>query len=115
MLRHFIDHALPLLQIAGDDENPQLFPGRRRGSHINSAHLSKQSEKLIALRTHVVGVTGHKSRHVSVKLHLDANPGDWLTVQEHVGHRDSDTTKLFYANVTQVESSKRVQRSMGKR
>jgi integrase len=60
-------------------------------------------------------VTGHKSRHVSVKLHLAANPGDWATVQEHVGHRDAETTRRFYADVTQIESSKRVQESMGKR
>jgi hypothetical protein len=36
-------------------------------------------------------------------------------VQEHVGHRHEDTTKTVYANVTQVQSSKRVQKSMGKR
>jgi len=77
--------------------------------------LGKQSEKLIASRTLVVEATAHKSRHVSLKLHLEQNPGDWQTAQEHVGHRVPETTKTFYANVTQVESSKRVQRSLGKR
>jgi integrase len=115
ILRAYIDHAVPLLRIAGDDDNPHLFPGRRRGGHISSARLSRRSANLIALRAHVVGATGHKSRHVSVKLHLAENPGDWLTVQEHAGHGHPDTTKNFYANITQVESSKRVQKSLGKR
>jgi len=115
MLRYFVDHALRLLRPLGDDTNPYLFPGRRRGRHATSNHLSAHSAKLIARRTHVVGATGHKSRHVSVKLHLAENPGDWVTAQEHVGHRDPEVTKRFYANVTQLESSRRVQRSMRKR
>jgi integrase len=115
MLQYFIEHALPLLRAAADPDNPYLFPGYKLGRPMVSYHLSHQSEKLIALRTHVVGVTGHKSRHVAVKLHLIENPGDWVTVQEHVGHRNVETTKTFYANVTQVESSKRVQKSLGKR
>jgi integrase len=115
MLHYFIEHALPLLRAAEDPDNPYLFPGYKLGRPTVSYHLSRQSEKLIALRTHVVGVTGHKSRHVSVMLHLIENPGDWVTVQEHVGHRSLETTKTFYANVTQIESSKRVQKSLGKR
>ena len=114
MLRHFIDQGRELLRVAGDDDNPFLYTGRF-GGHINSGHLSKQSAKLIARRTHVVGATGHKSRHASVKLHLAENPGDWQTVQEHAGHRDAETTRRFYALVTQVESTKRVQKSMGRR
>jgi len=114
MLRYFIDHPRKLLRVAGDDENPYLFTGRFAG-HIGSDHLSHQSAKLVARRTHVVGATGHKTRHAAVKLHLAENPGDWQTVQEHVGHRDPETTRRFYALVTQVESSKRVQKSMGKR
>ena len=115
MLRYFVDHTLRFLRPLGDDTNPYLFPGRRRGRHATSNHLSAHSAKLIARRTHVVGATGHKSRHVSVKLHLAENPGDWVTAQEHVGHRDPEVTKRFYANVTQLESSRRVQRSMRKR
>lgn len=114
MLRYFINHPRAALQIAGDDNNPYLFPGRFRG-HIASASLSRSSARLIARRTHIVGATGHKSRHASVKLHLAENPGDWQTAQEHVGHRDAETTRRFYALVTQVESSKRVQKSIGKR
>lgn len=115
ILRLYIDRALPLLRPAGGPHNPFLFPGRRNGQHATTSHLSAQSAKLIARRTGFVGATAHKSRHVSVKLHLLENPGDWGTVQEHVGHRHPETTKLFYANVTQVESSRRVQRSMRKR
>jgi integrase len=115
ILRLYIDRALPLLRAVRDIDNPHLFPGRRHGRHASTTHLSAQSEKLIARRTGVVGATGHKSRHISVKLHLIENPGDWETAQEHVGHRRPETTRQFYANVTQVESSKRVQRSMGKR
>jgi integrase len=115
VLRLYIDRALPRLRSMSDPNNPYLFPGRRIGKHTTTNHLSMQSAKLIARRTSVVGATGQKSRHVSVKLHLIENPGDWQTAQEHLGHRHSDTTKQFYANVTQVESSKRVHRSMGKR
>lgn len=115
MLRYFIDVAVPLLQAKGDTENPHLFPGRHHGKHATTTHLSEKSEKLIARRTHVVGVTAHKSRHVAVKVHLMENPGDWETVQEHVGHRDPNTTKTFYANVTQVASSNRVHKSLKKR
>lgn len=115
MLRCFIDHARPLLRALNDDDNPYLFPGRRRGQHTSTGQLSSKSARLIALRTHVVGATGHKSRHVSVKLHLIENPGDWQTAQEHVGHRAPETTQSFYANITQLESSKRVQKSLGRR
>ncbi|MET0536423.1 MAG: tyrosine-type recombinase/integrase, partial [Xanthobacteraceae bacterium] len=101
ILRFFIDHARRLLSIVGDNDNPYLFTGRF-GSHINSGHLSKKSEKLVGLRTRIVGATGHKTRHVSVKLHLDENPGDWQTAQEHVGHRNPETTRRIYALVTQV-------------
>ena len=115
ILRLYIDRALPLLRSPSDSENPYLFPGRILGRHATVAHLSEQSERLIARRTQLVGATSHKSRHVSVKVHLSKNPGDWETVQEHVGHRDPEITKKFYANITQVESSKRVHRSMGKK
>lgn len=115
MLRYYIDHALPLLRSPSDKTNPYLFPGRRRGRHATTSHLSAHSARLIARRTQVVGATGHKSRHISVKLHLMENPGDWETVQEHTGHRKPETSKTFYANITQLEASKRVQRSMGKR
>ena len=114
MLRVFIDSARPLLIAKGDEANPHLFTGRF-GGHICTTQLSKMSAKLIARRTLVVGATGHKSRHAAVKFHLSENPGDWQTVQEHVGHRDPETTKRFYGIVTQVESSKRVQKSLGKR
>ena len=114
MLRAFIDRARPLLLVKDDDANPHLFTGRF-GSHIRSSQLSEMSAKLIARRTCVVGATGHKSRHTAVKLHLAENPGDWQTAQEHVGHRDAETTRRFYALVTQVELSKRVQKSLGKR
>ncbi len=115
ILRDFMDLARPMLLLKGNPDNPYLFTGNIPDQHIMSAHLSSRSAKLIALRTHVTGATGHKSRHTAVKLHLIENPGDWGTVQEHVGHREVDTTKIFYANVTQVESSKRVQKSLGKR
>jgi integrase len=95
MLRYYINHALPLLRIAGDDENPHLFPGRHGGAHLSSPHLSNKSAELIALRAHVVGASGHKSRHVAVKFHLTENPGDWETAQEHVGHQNPETTKRF--------------------
>ena len=100
MLLYFIHRALPLLRAPGDDANAYLFPSRKHDRHTTSGELGKQSQKLTARRTRVVGMTGHKSRHVSVKLHLEENPGDWTTVQEHVGHRDAETTRIFYANVT---------------
>lgn len=113
MLRHYIRHALPLLRVSGDDNNPFLFPGRF-GGHLERDGLSRGSRRLIALRTGIVGVTSHKSRHVGVKLHLAENPGDYETAREHTGHRDVDTTKRIYAMVNQVAASKRVHKSMGK-
>lgn len=114
MLQYYMEHARALLLTNGDEDNPSLFPGRF-GSHIRPNILSKQSEKLVALRTQVVGATAHKTRHIAAKLHLSENPGDWQTVQEHLGHRNVETTQTFYALATQLESSKRVQKSLGKR
>jgi hypothetical protein len=112
MLRCFIDHGRKLLLVAGDDDNPFLFTGRF-GVHIDSGHLSQQSAKLIARRTHVVGATGHKSRHASVKLTWQRT----LAIGDGKGIPATgiETTRRFYALVTQVRSSKRVQKSMGKR
>jgi integrase len=115
ILALFIKRGVPLLTLEQDPENPHLFPGRKPGQHMTTSQLSTQSEDLIARRTGFVGATGHKSRHVSVKMHLIHNPGDWVTVQEHVGHRDPVITQRFYAQLTQTEASKRVQKSMGKR
>ena len=72
-----------------------LFP-TRQGRHIDVRWLSDT----IAKRTHrYVGVpiTCHQFRHLAAELYLREDPNGLGIVSQHLGHRDLNTARHFYA------------------
>jgi integrase len=56
-----------------------------------------------------VPITPHQFRHISAELYLRQNPDALQTVSQHLGHRDINTTRNFYARPKQLEASRRFQ------
>lgn len=74
---------------------PWLFPNGT-GSHISTKGLSY----VIAQRTrrHLgVEITCHQFRHLTAELYLREDPNGIGVVSQHLGHRDLNTTRSFYA------------------
>jgi integrase len=44
-------------------------------------------------------LTPHQFRHLSAKVVLDAEPGAFETVRQHLGHKNTKTTTGFYAGI----------------
>ncbi len=87
------DHH-PLLTRPG---NPYLFPAAA-GGHKAQGTLSQQLQGL--LYTHLgFKMTPHQFRHLSAWLYLRRRPGDFVTVQKLLGHKNIKTTMNFYAGL----------------
>lgn len=56
-----------------------------------------------------VPVSTHQFRHISAELYLYANPEGLSTVSQHLGHRDFNTTRTYYARKRQRDASRRYQ------
>ncbi|WP_409561748.1 tyrosine-type recombinase/integrase [Hyphomicrobium sp. MC8b] len=56
-----------------------------------------------------VPVSTHQFRHISAELYLRNNPEGLSTVSQHLGHRDFNTTRTYYARKQQREASRRYQ------
>ena len=56
-----------------------------------------------------VPITPHQFRHIGAELYLQANPEGIFTVSQHLGHRDVNTTRNYYAKSQQREASLRYQ------
>jgi integrase len=56
-----------------------------------------------------VPITPHQFRHISVELYLQEHPDALQTVSQHLGHRDINTTRNYYARAKQLEASRRFQ------
>jgi integrase len=51
-----------------------------------------------AVRKHVgIHVTPHQYRHIAAELYLRAHPGEYVVVQQLLGHKSIKTTLSFYA------------------
>jgi hypothetical protein len=92
LISWFIEHHRPLLAPAG---SLFLFPGKAGGPRTDDG-LSTPLEK--ALRKGLgLTINPHLFRHLAAKLFLDANPGQYETVRQFLGHRTIVTTMRFYA------------------
>jgi integrase len=72
-----------------------LFPDPN-GSHVQGKHLSDSVAKR-ARRYVGVRITAHQFRHLATELYLREDPNGLGIVSQHLGHRDLNTTKRFYA------------------
>jgi integrase len=72
-----------------------LFP-KAGGGHIHSAHLSnsiaKRTRRSVGAR-----ITAHQFRHLAAELYLREEPNGLGVVSQHLGHKDYNTTRRYYA------------------
>jgi integrase len=72
-----------------------LFPGAK-GGHVDSGTLSesiaKRARRYVGLR-----ITCHQFRHIAADLYMREDPNGLGIVSQHLGHRDLNTTRRFYA------------------
>ena len=88
-----------------DSPSPWLFPGRKNGLPKAVMTLGEQ------VKAHVFKATGlrvnlHLFRHMTAKLYLDQNPGEYEVVRRHLGHCDMATTTRFYAGTEGAAASR---------
>lgn len=57
-------------------------------------------------RTLGQSITPHQFRHISAELFLRDNPDGIFTVSQHLGHRDINTTRRYYARPQQRQASR---------
>jgi integrase len=75
--------------------SPWLFPAAQ-GGHVDRRYLS-ESIATRAYRYVGVRITAHQFRHLAAELYLRTDPGGIAIVAQHLGHRDLNTTRHFYA------------------
>lgn len=67
-----------------------------------------------AIQTQSLGVLGvavspHQFRHLSAECYLLENPDALYTISQHLGHRDPNTTRTYYARPKQRQATRRYQ------
>lgn len=72
-----------------------LFPDQNGGHvdrKVSSESIAKRARRYVGAR-----ITAHQYRHVCAELVLREDPNAIGIVSQHLGHRDLNTTKRFYA------------------
>jgi integrase len=64
--------------------------------------LSRKTHRELGVR-----ITPHQYRHLSVELYLQENPEGLAVASFHLGHRDQNTTRKFYARSQQRQATRR--------
>lgn len=89
------------------EPSPWLFPGAD-GTCIDPKTMAyaidAQSKRVLG-----VAITPHQFRHISAELYLKDNPEGIFTVSQHLGHRDINTTRHYYARPKQRQASRHFQ------
>lgn len=103
----YVSRCLPILVRGG---STYLFPNTSGGSKREDG-LSVQIKTFIKRETGLI-VNAHLYRHLAAKLYLERNPGDYLTVQMLLGHKDLQTTLRAYVGMEQRDAIKRYDQMM---
>ena len=96
-------HRAVMLPAIGADPDGDLFalPG---GKRAGQSYLSLKVTD--AIRTHLgVHMTPHQFRHLAASLYLEAQPQDFETVRQLLGHSFGKTT-LIYAGLSSERASR---------
>jgi integrase len=84
---------------------PWLFPDAE-GEPVDAKNfaedLSRRTERELGVR-----ITPHQFRHLSAELYLQGNPEGLAVASLHLGHRDQNTTRQYYARPKQREATRR--------
>lgn len=101
LLEEYLDHWRMKLS---DKPNPWLFPGPD-GEPIDpktlASHIQAQTKRVLG-----VEITPHQFRHISAETFLLAHPDKFDLMSEHLGHRDRNTTRRYYARAKQKQASR---------
>jgi integrase len=57
-----------------------------------SASIAKRARRYVGVR-----ITAHQFRHLAAELYLREDPSGLAIISQHLGHRDLNTTRRFYA------------------
>ena len=80
-----------------------LFPGQHHGAKGKisfSGQITKRILKRIGFR-----ITVHQFRHAAGAIILKLQPGNYLLVQQILGHRSVETTRKFYIGLENIQAS----------
>lgn len=108
LLEDYLQHWRPVLF---DGPTPWLFPapdGARMDERALAEDIRRKAERELG-----EPITPHQFRHVSAELYLRDNPDKLAVVSNHLGHRDINTTRIFYARRKQREASRMYQERLG--
>lgn len=108
LLEEYLHHWRPVLC---DGATSWLFPAAN-GSRMVARHLAEDIKRK-SERELGVPVTPHQFRHISAELYLRDNPDKLAVVSNHLGHRDINTTRTYYARKKQREASRMYQERLG--
>ena len=86
--------CLPILARGG---STYLFPNTTGGTKTPGS-LSVQIQTFVKREAGLI-LNVHLARHLSAKLYLERNPGDYPTVQMLLGHKDLQTTLRAYVGM----------------
>lgn len=104
LLEDYLADWRPLLSAA---PNPWLLPGPD-GQAIKPPTLAlaiqTQSRRVLG-----VAISPHQFRHISAESFLLAHPDKLDLISDHLGHRDRNTTRNYYARSKQKQASRAYQ------
>ena len=87
--------------------SPWLFPaadGTCLDPRTMAHAVGAQSKRVLG-----VAITPHQFRHISAALWMKDNPEGIFTISQHLGHRDVNTTRRYYAPPQQRRASRHFQ------
>ena len=99
-----IKHRELIKPVLEKEVTPYLFPNGR-GTQKRSDTLSKQIKKLIWDKLGIK-FNPHLIRHLSVKLFLDAYPGNYEGARRLLGHANEETTYNAYGGLETKSASR---------
>lgn len=108
LIEEYLLHWRPVLcQVP----TPWLFPALD-GSRMVPRHLAEDIRQKTR-RELGEPVSPHQFRHISAELYLRDNPDKLAVISSHLGHRDLNTTRTYYARRKQREASRMYQERLG--
>lgn len=94
-------------KLCPNPSSPWLFPasdGACLDPRTMAHAVGAQSKRVLG-----VSITPHQFRHISAALWLKDNPEGIFTISQHLGHRDINTTRRYYAPSQQRQASRHFQ------
>lgn len=108
LLEEYLHHWRPVLF---NGPTSWLFPipdGSRMDEKSLAEDIKRKAERELG-----VPITPHQFRHISAELYLRKHPDKLAVISNHLGHRDPNTTRTYYARRKQREASRMYQERLG--